>query len=322
MSLLPGMEEAGLYPGLVPGEAVDAVDAVDAVLGALEEREGAPSPAEYEEWDRLAARVVESQDRVEALLAARQRCHEVVPMLMRAQNTISRTARQLGGVRGTEQALEEELRAAEAEHRAAWDRTSELSDVIAAHLGAAPGVVRRTVTLGRAGPPWRARLEELRDRRAETQRTEEASRARRDALQRELSRARADAEALREELQESAATVRSLQDELAAYPHRRHAVDQEWLAGDWQEDTASAPWLDAEVQAARVEAYRSAARLHGLVLRLQTAEVRAGLLLARELLGAGAEQAPDAAAAGEDAAPDAAAAGRDAASRPHRPAGT
>ncbi|WP_129660633.1 hypothetical protein [Rothia halotolerans] len=290
VGILPGMEECGLYPGLVPGEGYDAVEALDVVLGALPEPAAAgPTPAEYGEWDRLADRVLAAHERVETLLAARQRYHEAVPMLMRAQHQISRTARQLSGVRGTEQSLEGSLREAEAEHRSAWERAHSLSDAIAEHLSASPGVVRRSVTLGRTVPPWRHRLEELRTRRDEAERAEEAARQRRDALQRELDRVRADAAVLREELREAAETVRGLQEELEAYPHPAHAVDQDWLAGDWQEDTASSPWLDAEVQDARVEAYRSAALLHGLAGRFGAAEVREGLLLARDLLRAAPE---------------------------------
>jgi hypothetical protein len=290
VGILPGMEDCGLYPGLIPGEGYDAVEALDVVLGALPEPASAsPTPAEYEEWDRLAGRVLAAQERVEAMLAVRQRYHEAVPMLMRAQHQISQTARQLSGVRGTEQSLEGRLLEAEAEHRAAWERAHQLSDAIAGHLGAAPGVVRRSVTLGRSVPPWRHRLEELRARRDEAEQAEESARERRDALQRELDRVRAHASVLREELREAAETVRGLQEELDAYPHRSHAVDQDWLAGDWQEDTASSPWLDAEVQGARAEAYRSAALLHGLAARFRAAEVRQGLLLARDLLRAAPE---------------------------------
>ncbi|WP_129360480.1 coiled-coil domain-containing protein [Rothia uropygioeca] len=282
--LLPGMEDGEPYREFTKDQNVEAVDAIDSVLNTLGHLSPHMTPEDYELWDETAEAVLASVERVHTLLRERQRFHEVVPMLLRNEEVVTDIAEALAESSGGIAEKEEELARLTQLHDAARACSMEFSDAIATHLRDEPRMISRLATFGRVRVPWRERLSQLRRSQSIAQAEEQDAQAKVDGVHRELRQLRAAHEALRDDLRENKASVRSLRDELASYRYPDQAIDQEWLAGDWQETGALAPWLDSEIQQARYEAFRAALRMHSMAIQGLPTEFRAGLLAARDLL--------------------------------------
>lgn len=281
--LAPGMPEHPPFQALPAGREIGVIDAIDAVLNALP-RAGADPAADQGEWERTADAALAAQERTRELLASRQRFHEAVPLLLRAEEMTRDIGQNIRDAQASVDALTADLVRAERAHRTAQMRRHGLSDAIAAHLHEEPGVWRRAASLGRARVPWRERLEDLRTAQETAAREEDACQTRVGAARRRLHTAQQNRDGLRDELEQSQETARALQAELAAYPHPEHAMDQEWLGGGWSGTGPACPWLDPEVQRARTTTYRLAVRLHALTLLHLPREFRDGLKAARDVL--------------------------------------
>lgn len=292
--LLPGMEDSEPYRGLSSDRDVDAVHAIDSVLNTLGHDSSGLEPVDYDLWDETAETVLSRVEKVRSLLRERQRYHEVVPMLLRNEDVVADIAEALAESSSGIAEKESELARLTAVHDQARERSMRFSDAIAAHLRDEPSVLSRLATFGRVRFPWRDRLAELRGLQSDAQAEEQDAQTTVDRVHRELRQLRAAHEALRDDLRENKASALSLRDELARYPYPEQAIDQEWLAGDWQEEGALAPWLDDEIQQARSEAFQAALRLHSTAIRTLPAEYRAGLLAARDLLSGHPSDDPDA----------------------------
>lgn len=293
--LSPGMEEHAPFRGMPTGTEIGAVAAVDAVLNALGRRRTAVDEEDYRKWDRVCGEVLDSQRRAEELLAQRQRYHEAVPLLMRAQDMTRDIEQNIHDAQASVRALHQDLEALEDAHRTAQHRWNTLSDAITTHLHAEPGMWRRAATLGRARGPWRERLESLRAEQARAGRAEEAEQSRIARVRKALHHAETNHESLRDELEQTLATVHGLREELAAYPWPDHAMDQDWLAGNRPWTDPGCPWLDPEVQEARAHAYGKALEMQAMAIRGLPEEFRAGRKAARDLLSG--RPVPDADAA-------------------------
>ncbi|WP_129357921.1 hypothetical protein [Rothia kristinae] len=281
--LAPGMPEHPPFQALPAGREIGVIDAIDAVLNVLP-RAGADPAADQGEWERTADAALAAQERTRELLASRQRFHEAVPLLLRAEEMTRDIGQNIRDAQASVDALTADLVRAERAHRTAQMRRHGLSDAIAAHLHEEPGVWRRAASLGRARVPWRERLEDLRTAQETAAREEDACQTRVGAARRRLHAAQQNRDGLRDELEQSQETARALQAELAAYPHPEHAIDQEWLGGGWSGTGPACPWLDPEVQRARTGTYRLAVRLHALTLLHLPREFRDGLKAARDVL--------------------------------------
>lgn len=282
--ILPGMTAQSPYQGFADGQTVDAVRAIDMVLNTLNHASPTMGPEDYETWDETARTVLQNVERVKSLLAERQRFHEVVPMLLRNEHVVTDIAEALAESTSGIEEKEEELAGLSRSHQAARAKSMEYSDAIAAHLRDEPRMIARLATFGRNRIPWRERLGQLRRDQSLAQADEESAQARVDRVHRELRQLRAAHEALRDDLRDNKESVRSLREELASYPYPDHAIDQEWLAGDWQEEGAPAPWLDGQIQKARYDAFQAALHMHSMAIQGLPEEFRTGLLAARDLL--------------------------------------
>lgn len=283
VQLLPGMEEFEPFRGMPAGQPLDAVAAIDAALNRLGHARSTMTPQDYERWDAAAESMQDSIAAVRTLVAERQRYHEAVPMLLRTEGVISDLAEALAESMTEISDMEAELEELSRANDRARRRSKVWNDRIAAHLREEPPMLWRFATFGRARMPWRQRLTHLRREQSEAQAEEQGAQAAVDRVHRDLRQMREAHESLRDDLEENKATVASLREELAAYPHPDHAMDQDWLAGDWH-DRALAPWLDDELQDARYLAYRHALTMHSVAINGLPREFREGLLAARDLL--------------------------------------
>lgn len=242
--------------------------------------------APHKIWKEARDDFARAEQRVDVLLTKRRQAQERFRQLTRAteveRSWAEHAARIQSDLRGIEEQLVADLSAVELAGR-------ELALAAAARdrrVGAKPGMLETVFTFGRAIREWRAGLQPFEDCLQVTEAAQhqaEAQVRRSEGRAVELGRELVDAEAGRAHASEFLAELRRRinadKAELAvAYP------DEAWK-GEARE--LYAPWLDAELDAARSDLFLAALQLHEEFLANTAKDVSQGLRAALEIVAGG-----------------------------------
>ncbi|ALJ20122.1 DEAD/DEAH box helicase [Microbacterium sp. No. 7] len=240
----------------------------------------------HKSWKDARDDFARAEQRVDALLARRREAQERWGRLPQAIETERSRLEHTARVRSQLHGVEEEVAAERSVVERAHGETALAATVRDRHVGARPGAWETIFTFGRAVREWRAALHPLEERLhavetalhdAETRlrlQEERAAELRRELAEAEEGAARASASLA--DLRQRIETDRM--DVGPSYP------DEAWT-GEARE--LRAPWLDAELDAARSDLFLAAMRLHQDFLANTAATVIDGLRAALEIVAGG-----------------------------------
>lgn len=242
--------------------------------------------ATHKTWKDAREDFVRAERHVDALVERRKQAEDRWNQLPDAieveRKWIEHTARADSDLRGVEKQLIAGLKALEA----ARSDASIAAGARDRHLGAKPGTLETIFTFGRAVREWRAALQPLEERLLIAEAAVHEAELNRRQLNDRVGERRgelADAEAGRVRASEFLSDLRSKVDKDTteiglSYP------DESWT-GETRE--LHAPWLDAELDAARSDLFLAALQLHQDFLANVAAEMSHGLRAALEIVAGG-----------------------------------
>ena len=263
------------------GSGTSASDAVPGMLTLLKNWESGATP--HRSWQEARDEFQAKAARVNELIRLRREAaerREELPRILRELEELVRREYELSSdLTVAQRACTEQnaaTRLAEAELAKAskeWDR----------HLATRPGWLETLLTWGRAAKEWRAKVGDAEERRQTAEGDLAQARALAEQLERQLLTLEQHAEAVAAARARADDVLRALQAKLTEDAGRFGAgyPDENW-SGDRRE--LHAPWLDAQLDAARSRLFLAAMRLHEDFLANTASDMKKGLGAAMDVV--------------------------------------
>lgn len=237
----------------------------------------------HNSWDAARAEFTRAEQRVDALLGRRKQAQERLRQLPNAIRQDRRATHVVVRIRSDAHGAADRLRTCRAMlERAARDFAA-AAEARARHVDVKPGMLETILTVGRSLRAWRGALTPFDDRLRAADAGRRQAEARHREVEDHVTKLREDLSAAEAEQQRAAASLWDLQRMIAedkeelgpGYP------DERWT-GDSRE--LRAPWLDAELDAARSDLFLAALQLHEDFLANAAADMVHGLRAALDVI--------------------------------------
>ncbi|MFT4164341.1 MAG: AAA domain-containing protein [Microlunatus sp.] len=239
--------------------------------------------APHVSWDVARARFAQAEHRVDELIGMRVAAQARLERLPSVLSEETRLASQTHQLRAAEAHAAEvvrvharDLERVESEHEEALTHRER-------HIEIRPGVLETLFTLGRAAREWRTSLEPLDEQLRRAQRRSVELRSEAERLEQRVQDLGAEAERVEDAWARTGQELVQLRRQVAA----DHGEFQPGYPDDSWTDAARelrAPWLDAQLDAARSELFLAALQLHEDFLANAATDMLAGLRAAIEVV--------------------------------------
>lgn len=215
----------------------------------------------HKSWREARKDFAAAEERVDALLARRRSARDRRELLPQAQETERAWLQRAVDLRNGLHQAEAQMHVAQERVAGTREATTRASTLRQRHLQTKPGILEAVFTLGRAIRDWRAALHPL----DESLQQAENSQALAETQSRDIVQRTTD---LRAELKSADASRQRASSYLEAL-RRQIDVDEAEIGASYPGDAWTgevrelhAPWLDAELDAARSELFLAALQLH------------------------------------------------------------